>query len=100
MFSVLTKTAAGGQMKHKIIWNAIETLAKQKGLSCSGLAKLSGLDATTFNKSKWYFPDGSPRCPSCGTISKIIAATNIGIEQFAEICATEKEKLQSTPEND
>lgn len=84
-------------MKHKIIWNAIERLAKDNNLSCSGLAKLSGLDATTFNKSKWYFPDGSPRWPSCSTISKIIAATNTSVEHFAEICAQEKQKL--TTEN-
>ncbi len=82
-------------MKHKIIWNAIEQLAKEKGLSCSGLAKLSGLDATTFNKSKWYFPDGSPRWPSCSTISKIIVATDISIEYFAEICMQEKQKLST-----
>lgn len=80
-------------MKHKIIWNAIERLARDNNLSCSGLAKLSGLDATTFNKSKQFFPDGSPRWPSCSTISKIIAATNINIEQFAEICVQEKQKL-------
>ena len=84
-------------MKHKIIWNAIERLAKDNNLSCSGLAKLSGLDATTFNKSKWYFPDGSPRWPSCSTISKIIAATNTSVEHFAEICAQEQQKL--TTEN-
>ena len=84
-------------MKHKIIWNAIERLAKDNNLSCSGLAKLSGLDATTFNKSKWYFPDGSPRWPSCSTISKIIAATNTSVAHFAEICAQEKQKL--TTEN-
>ena len=84
-------------MKHKIIWNAIERLAKDNNLSCSGLAKLSGLDATTFNKSKQFFPDGSPRWPSCSTISKIIAATNTSVEHFAEICAQEKQKL--TTEN-
>ena len=80
-------------MKHKIIWNAIERLAKDNNLSCSGLAKLSGLDATTFNKSKQFFADGTPRWPSCSTISKIIAATNISIEHFAEFCAQEKQKL-------
>lgn len=80
-------------MKHKIIWNAIERLAKDNNLSCSGLAKLSGLDATTFNKSKQFFADETPRWPSCSTISKIIAATNISIEHFAEICAQEKQKL-------
>lgn len=80
-------------MKHKIIWNAIEKLAKDNNLSCSGLAKLSGLDATTFNKSKQFFPDGTQRWPSCSTISKILSATNTSVEVFADICTNEKNKL-------
>lgn len=80
-------------MKHRIVWNAITRLAQENNLSCSGLAKLSGLDATTFNKSKQFFSDGTQRWPSCSTISKILAATHTGIEEFAEICAQEKEKI-------
>lgn len=73
-------------MTHQALWNAIEVLAKQKGLTASGLAKQSGLDATTFNKSKQFSPDGTPRWPSCNTIAKIIAATNISVVDFAKIC--------------
>lgn len=72
-------------MQHKLLWDTIETLAKSRGLSCSGLAKLSGLDATTFNKSKQFSPDGTPRWPSCATIAKIIKATNISLDDFAKI---------------
>lgn len=75
-------------MTHQALWNAIAMLARQQGLTCSGLAKLSGLDATTFNKSKQFSPDGSPRWPSCSTIAKIVQATNISIIDFAEIVAT------------
>ena len=75
-------------MTHQALWNAISMLARQQGLTCSGLAKLSGLDATTFNKSKQFSPDGSPRWPSCSTIAKIVQATNISIIDFAEIVAT------------
>ena len=39
-------------MKHEDVWRAIDTLAAENGLSASGLAKRSGLDATTFNPSK------------------------------------------------
>lgn len=72
-------------MQHILLWKAIEKLAKSKGLTCSGLAKLSGLDATTFNKSKQFSPDGTPRWPSCATIAKIINATNISLTEFAEL---------------
>lgn len=72
-------------MTHTTLWQAIEILAKRNGLSCSGLAKLSGLDATTFNKSKQFSPDGTPRWPSCNTIAKITDATNITLKEFAEL---------------
>ena len=41
-------------MTHYQIWHAIELFARAHGLSCSALAKRSGLDATTFNKSKRF----------------------------------------------
>lgn len=72
-------------MQHKILWKTIEKLAKSQGLTCSGLAKRSGLDATTFNKSKQFSPDGTPRWPSCATIAKIIDATNTSLLEFAEM---------------
>jgi phage repressor protein C with HTH and peptisase S24 domain len=75
-----------------MLWNAIEKLAKSQGLTCSGLAKRSGLDATTFNKSKQFSPDGTPRWPSCGTIAKIIRATNITIFDFAALCSGSADK--------
>ena len=72
-------------MQHKALWKTIEKLAKSQGLTCSGLAKRSGLDATTFNKSKQFSPDGTPRWPSCATIAKIIDATNTSLLEFAEM---------------
>jgi hypothetical protein len=39
-------------MTHDDVWSAIEKFATEHGMSCSGLAKCSGLDPTTFNKSK------------------------------------------------
>ncbi len=73
-------------MTHQSLWNAIRTLAELHGLTCSGLAKLSGLDSTTFNKSKQFSPDGTPRWPSCSTIAKITNATNTSIVDFAKLC--------------
>ena len=72
-------------MTHKTLWLAIEMLAKKNGLSCSGLAKLSGLDATTFNRSKQFSADGTPRWPSCNTIAKITDATKTTFKEFAEL---------------
>lgn len=78
-------------MQHKLLWKTIERLAKSRGLTCSGLARLSGLDATTFNKSKQISPDGTPRWPSCATIAKIINATDTSLTEFAEIFSALKE---------
>ena len=69
-------------MNHYQIWNAIELFAHDHGMSCSGLAKRSGLDPTTFNKSKRASVFGQPRWPSTETISKILSATNASPQDF------------------
>ena len=69
-------------MNHYQIWHAIDLFAHNHGLSCSGLAKLSGLDPTTFNKSKRMTVFGQPRWPSTETISKILSATNASVHDF------------------
>lgn len=60
---------------HKHIWAALDTLAERSGYSVSGLAKASGLDPTTFNKSKRITVDGRKRWPSSESLSKVLAAT-------------------------
>lgn len=62
-------------MNHYQIWHAIELFAKEHNMSCSGLAKCSGLDPTTFNKSKRFSKYEQPRWPSMNSIAKIISAT-------------------------
>ena len=47
-------------MTHQDIWQAIDTFAFQQNMSCSGLAKFSGLNPTTFNKSKRWSKYGHP----------------------------------------
>ena len=81
-------------MHHRTLWNTIERLAKSHGLTCSGLAKKSGLDATTFNKSKQFSSDGTPRWPSCATIAKIISATDTSLYEFAELFAQSKQEQE------
>lgn len=71
-------------MTHNSIWFAIERFAAEHNLSCSGLAKNSGLDPTTFNKSKRWSREGQPRWPSTQSIAKILSATNSDISDFAK----------------
>lgn len=69
-------------MTHQDVWHAIDKFAFKHNMSCSGLAKFSGLDATTFNKSKRWSKYGQPRWPSTGSISKILSATGESLENF------------------
>ena len=69
-------------MTHNQIWHAIELFAAEQGLSCSGLAKRSGLDPTTFNKSKRLTIYGQERWPSTSSISKILSATGASAQDF------------------
>lgn len=69
-------------LAHEEVWAAIDSLAARNGLSPSGLARRSGLDPTTFNKSKRYAPDGRPRWPSTESIAKILRATSTSIGDF------------------
>ena len=72
-------------MKHDDIWRALDTLAAENGLSASGLARRSGLDATTFNPSKRYMPDGRARWPSTESIAKVLDATGASLEVFTAL---------------
>lgn len=81
-FSSLKLRLRGAQMKYEQVWNAVDKLAKSKGLSPSGLAKLAGLDATTFNKSKRLRPDGNKRWPSLESINKILEVCNLSFDDF------------------
>ncbi|MBL8668927.1 MAG: helix-turn-helix transcriptional regulator [Rhodospirillales bacterium] len=69
-------------LRHSDIWNAIDRLAHDHGLSASGLAKKAGLDATTFNKSKRKTRDGKERWPSTESIAKILTATGATLSEF------------------
>jgi len=72
-------------VKHDDIWRALDTLAAEYGLSASGLAKRSGLDATTFNPSKRRMPDGRARWPSTESLAKVLDATGASLELFTSL---------------
>lgn len=73
------------QLTYSEIWEGIENLADKKGLSLSALAVKSGLDPTSFNKSKRLSPDGRKRWPSTESMNKLLEATNTTIFEFMEL---------------
>jgi phage repressor protein C with HTH and peptisase S24 domain len=72
-------------LTHGQVWSALDRLAARAGLSASGLAKKSGLDPTTFNKSKRITPDGRPRWPSTESVAKALSATGTSIDTFVQL---------------
>src|ERR1700743_3643999 len=84
-------------LSHEQVWTALDRLAERAGLSASGLAKKSGLDPTTFNKSKRVTPDGRERWPSTESISKALAATASSIDSFVQLIGDGRGGVQSMP---
>src|ERR1700723_2945242 len=84
-------------LTHGQIWAALDRLAERAGLSASGLAKKSGLDPTTFNKSKRVTGDGRERWPSTESVSKALKATNIGFASFVRLIDDSARTVQSVP---
>jgi phage repressor protein C with HTH and peptisase S24 domain len=94
----MAKTPKAAQMlTHEQIWTALDRLAERAGLSASGLAKKSGLDPTTFNKSKRVTPDGRERWPSTESVAKALAATNSSIDTFVQLIGDAARTVQSVP---
>ncbi len=72
-------------MTHSELWDGIRNLAAKYDLSCSGLARISGLDSTTFNKSKSYTQSGQPRWISMSSLARVLDATGISLKEFASL---------------
>ena len=84
-------------LTHDQVWTALDRLAERAGLSPSGLAKRSGLDPTTFNKSKRITADGRERWPSTESVSKALTATNSSIDSFVRLIGDNARPVQSVP---
>lgn len=80
-------------LKHSEIWRAIDLLAQQHGLTPSGLARRSGLDPTTFNKSKRTTRDGRQRWPSTESIARILEATGSSMSEFVSLLGEGRRSL-------
>jgi phage repressor protein C with HTH and peptisase S24 domain len=93
----MAKQSKARVLTHGQVWTALDRLAERAGLSPSGLAKRSGLDPTTFNKSKRITGDGRERWPSTESVSKALAATNSSIETFVQLIGDGARSQQSVP---
>lgn len=67
---------------HERVWAALDALAEENQLSPSGLARLSGLDPTSFNKSKRVVNANRLRWPSTESIAKALKSTDTSIAEF------------------
>jgi len=76
-------------VKHAQIWAAVDAVASKHGLTPSGLARLAGLDPTTFNKSKRVgggrAGGDKPRWPSTESVAKALEAVGESFESFAAL---------------
>jgi len=88
---------ASAPLTHSQIWTALDRLAARAKLSPSGLAKRSGLDPTTFNKSKRITPDGRARWPSTESIAKALSATSVSVESFVSLISESNGAAQAIP---
>ena len=70
---------------HAEVWRGIDRLAKQNGLTASGLARRAGLDPTTFNPSKRVTKQSKSRWPSTESLAKILTATGTSFAEFVSI---------------
>jgi len=84
-------------LTHGQVWGALDRLAERAGLSPSGLARRSGLDPTTFNKSKRVTPDGRERWPSTESLAKALAATGSSIDSFVQLIGDHGRDAHAAP---
>src|ERR1700734_1813176 len=84
-------------LTHDQIWTALDRLAERAGLSASGLARKSGLDPTTFNKSKRVTADGRERWPSTESLAKALGATGSSIDGFVQLIGDSARTARSVP---
>ncbi len=74
-------------LSHAHIWSAIDELARKFATSPSGLARMAGLDPTSFNRSKRLSADEPPRprWPSTESLAKLLDATGMRFSDFARL---------------
>ena len=85
-------------LDHQEIWAAIDKLAARLGTSPSGLARLAGLDPTSFNRSKRAGEgEGRPRWLSTESLAKVLTATGVSFAEFAKLAEGEGAAAKGVP---
>lgn len=74
-------------LSHGEIWRAIDALAERFDMTPSAMARMAGLDPTSFNRSKRgsATADGRPRWPSTESLAKLLEATGVNFSEFAAL---------------
>ena len=86
-------------LDHQEIWAAIDKLAARLGTSPSGLARIAGLDPTSFNRSKRAGAEGEgrPRWLSTESLAKVLTATGVSFAEFARLAEGERAPAKGVP---
>ena len=84
-------------LSHAQVWKAIDAVARQSGLTASGLARRAGLDATSFNPSKRISPNQRPRWPSTESVSQVLAVAGLTLADFAKLADDAPEQPFEAP---
>jgi len=84
-------------LTHSKIWAALDRLAQAHSTSPSGLAKMAGLDPTTFNKSKRISGTGKDRWPSTESLAKVLGVLGLNMEDFASFIAGHTGRALTAP---
>lgn len=74
-------------LSHGEIWRAIDALAERFDMSPSAMARMAGLDPTSFNRSKRGSAQagGHARWPSTESLAKLLEATGVNFSEFAAL---------------
>lgn len=83
-------------LSHGEIWRAIDALAERFDMTPSAMARMAGLDPTSFNRSKRgsAATDGRARWPSTESLAKLLEATGVDFSEFAAL--TEQTPVRPT----
>lgn len=74
-------------IRHDDLWRALDTLAAERGLTPSGLARAAGLDPTSFNASKRANAAGRPRWPGTESLARVLDITGLSLEAFGRLAS-------------
>jgi phage repressor protein C with HTH and peptisase S24 domain len=74
-------------LSHGEIWRAIDALAERFDMTPSAMARMAGLDPTSFNRSKRGSAEGGghARWPSTESLAKLLEATGVNFSEFAAL---------------